>query len=110
VPDALSLDALKKTTGFDSLTSYFNTTYCTAARLAKAKYCFISSLAAYSLASYILQIKDRHNGNILIDSDGHIVHIDFGFVLSQAPGGSFSLESAPFKLTNEMVEVMGGPL
>jgi phosphatidylinositol 4-kinase B len=37
------------------------------------------------------------------------VHIDFGFVLSQAPGGSFSLESAPFKLTNEMVEVMGGP-
>lgn len=29
-------------------------------------------------------------------------------MLSIAPGGSFSLETAPFKLTEEMVEVMGG--
>ena len=31
-----------------------------------------------------------------------------GFLLSIAPGGSFSLETAPFKLTDEMVEVLGG--
>lgn len=53
-------------------------------------------------------MKDRHNGNLLIDSEGHILHIDFGFLLSIAPGGSFSLETAPFKLTDEMVEVLGG--
>ena len=69
---------------------------------------FAASLAAYSLFSYLLLIKDRHNGNLMIDSAGHILHIDFGFLLSIAPGGSFSLETAPFKLTDEMVEVLGG--
>ena len=68
---------------------------------------FARSLAAYSMISYVLQLKDRHNGNILIDSAGHIIHIDFGFMLSNSPG-SMGFEAAPFKLTHEYVNVLGG--
>ena len=50
------------------------------------------------VCSYVLQIKDRHNGNLLMDTEGHIIQIDFGFLLSLAPGGTFSLETAPFKV------------
>jgi len=68
---------------------------------------FKRSLAAYSVISYVLQLKDRHNGNILIDNEGHIIHIDFGFMLSNSPG-AVGFEAAPFKLTYEYVEVLGG--
>ncbi|POM58299.1 LOW QUALITY PROTEIN: Phosphatidylinositol kinase (PIK-I) [Phytophthora palmivora] len=76
-------------------------------RLERARANFITSMAAYSLFSYIFLVKDRHNGNIMLDTEGHVVHIDFGFVLGIAPGNTFSLETAPFKLTPEMVEIMG---
>ena len=49
------------------------------------------SLAGYSLVTYFLQVKDRHNGNILLHRDGSIIHIDFGFFLSNAPGKGVEL-------------------
>ncbi|ODV75656.1 1-phosphatidylinositol 4-kinase STT4 CYBJADRAFT_166362 [Cyberlindnera jadinii NRRL Y-1542] len=68
---------------------------------------FVKSLAAYSIISYLLQFKDRHNGNIMYDDHGHILHIDFGFCFDIVPGG-VKFEACPFKLTKEMVRVMGG--
>ena len=67
----------------------------------------MKSLAAYSIICYILQIKDRHNGNILIDHQGHCIHIDFGFMLSNSPG-SVGFELAPFKLPTEYIDILGG--
>lgn len=60
-------------------------------------------LSVYSFWIY-WQVKDRHNSNLLLDEDGHIIHIDFGFMLSNSPGG-VNFESAPFKLTRELLEV-----
>lgn len=67
----------------------------------------MSSMVGYSLLCYIIQIKDRHNGNILLDSKGHMVHVDFGFMLSNSPG-NLNFETMTFKLTQEYIEVLGG--
>jgi len=68
---------------------------------------FVQSCAAYCVVSYLIQVKDRHNGNILLDGEGRLIHIDYGFILSCSPK-NLGFESSPFKLTPEFVEVMGG--
>ena len=57
--------------------------------------------------NYVFNVRDRHNGNILIDSKGHIIHIDYGYMFQNTPGG-LSFESAPFKMTGEYLEIMDG--
>jgi len=112
VSDALSVSSIKeKTDGANAtIADYFRAQYGkpSSKRYQLAVDNFTNSLCAYSLVCYILQIKDRHNENILIDIEGHVLHIDFGFLLSNAPGKGLKFESAPFKLTQEMVDVMGG--
>ena len=112
VTDTSSLDRLKRRAGFRGLRAHFEAAYGGAGStdFETAQRNFACSLAAYSMVCYVLAIKDRHNGNILLDREGHLVHIDFGFILGRAPGGRASLEAAvPFKLTREMVDVLGGP-
>ena len=59
---------------------------------------FSESLAGYSLFCYLLQIKDRHNANILFNQDNRIIHVDFAFILGSLPG-NLKLEATTFKLS-----------
>jgi len=125
VNDAKSINEVKKETdGFTTLRNYFERAYSvsTASRdlgqenqgvidFATAQINFLRSMVGYSLVCYILQIKDRHNANILLDREGHMMHIDFGFVLGDTPKMAkvpLFYERAPFKLTAEIWEVIGG--
>ncbi|KAI4298362.1 hypothetical protein L6164_031933 [Bauhinia variegata] len=67
---------------------------------------FIISSAGYAIASLLLQPKDRHNGNLLFDNVGRLVHIDFGFIFEISPGGNMRFESAHFKLSHEMTQLL----
>ncbi|XP_076811738.1 phosphatidylinositol 4-kinase beta-like isoform X2 [Clavelina lepadiformis] len=108
IVNAVSLHQVKKNSQC-SLLNYFYQEYGgpNSEEFLTAQKNFVESSAAYSLICYLLQVKDRHNGNILLDSEGHIIHIDFGYFLSSSPK-SLGFESSPFKLTQEFVEVMGG--
>ncbi|XP_051921593.1 phosphatidylinositol 4-kinase beta isoform X2 [Hippocampus zosterae] len=109
VVNAVSLHQVKKHSQL-SLLDYFLQEHGapTTEAFLSAQRNFVQSCAGYSLICYLLQVKDRHNGNILLDACGHIIHIDFGFILSSSPK-NLGFETSAFKLTAEFVEVMGGP-
>ncbi len=109
--DSTSIDGLKKSPSFpadQSLFTYFVEVYGTpdTATFQAAQRNFIESLVGYSLVSYLLGLKDRHNGNIMIDLRGRLIFIDFGFAMGMAPGHEFSMERAAFKLTQDYMDVM----
>uniref|UniRef100_A0A7S3LJR1 PI3K/PI4K catalytic domain-containing protein n=1 Tax=Aplanochytrium stocchinoi TaxID=215587 RepID=A0A7S3LJR1_9STRA len=111
VPNCKSLDGLKKDYKRQedrnvSLLEHFQSVFKKDLKMAKIR--FAESLAAYSVASYVLGIKNRNNSNIMLTDEGRIVHVDFGYILGMAPGKGFSPEKAAFKLTKEMIEVLDG--
>lgn len=113
ITDATSIDGLKKAEGFPEeggLLAYFVNVYgpSESESFKGAQRNFMLSLVGYSLVCYLLGLNDRHNGNIMIDIRGHLIHIDFGFAMGMAPGHEFSMEKAPFKLNKDYMNVMGG--
>lgn len=109
IMNTISLHQIKKNYCKLSLREYFLQEYGgrNTETFLNAQRNFVHSCAAYSILCYLIQVKDRHNGNILLTGEGHVVHIDFGYILSASPR-NLGFESSPFKLTQEFVDVMGG--
>ena len=65
---------------------------------------YINSCAGYCVVTYLLGIGDRHLENLMIDKNGRLFHIDFGYILGKDPKPM----PPPIKLCKEMVQCMGG--
>ena len=108
LPDTISIDALKKKLLDKKINLNDFCRYYFRDNFEEFQKNFVESLAAYSIVCYLIQIKDRHNGNILLDKKGRIIHIDFGFILGISPGGNLNFENAPFKITKDYLMLMDG--
>lgn len=60
---------------------------------------FSPSPAGYCVITYLLGVGDRHNDNLLLSENGHLIHIDFGYIL----GRDCKPFPPPMKLNKEMV-------
>ena len=81
VPGTISRDILGREK-INSFYTYFLNKYGNedSLQFQKARDNFVKSMAAYSVVVYILSLRDRHNGNIMIDDEGHIIHIGEHFI------------------------------
>ncbi len=66
---------------------------------------FVHSLAISSAIAYIIGIGDRHLDNIMINTNGQIFHIDYGYIMEN-PITIFNMPE--IKVTNDIIDFLGG--
>ena len=100
VSNSISIDSMKKNRDEDdrAIGDFYKDVFNSPDKFERAQLNFVHSLVGSSILTFVLKLKDRHNGNILLDMDGNVIHIDFGFILGMAPG-NINFEKSPFKFT-----------
>ena len=77
IPDTISLEVIKdkylKKKG--TLRDFFDLAFPD--NFEECQKAFVESLAGYSLFNYIFQVRDRTPDNMLIDAEGHLIHIEY---------------------------------
>jgi hypothetical protein len=68
---------------------------------------FAKSLAISSCLSFVLGLGDRHASNIMVSNIGHIIHIDYGYILEN-PFHSTIVHNPIIRISNEMIDFLGG--
>lgn len=87
VPDSVSIHGIKKKLppGHTLAHHFFRMFPVGSPECEAAQRSFAQSLAAYSLVCYLLQVKDRHNANILLDTEvwfQSTLNPEFGAIIS----------------------------
>ncbi|KAG4126929.1 hypothetical protein ERO13_D10G186500v2 [Gossypium hirsutum] len=77
---------------------------------AMGKITYIASPGQYSLKYTVLELEfqgvKKQFTMLQVGCVGRLVHIDFGFILETSPGGNMRFESAHFKLSHEMTQLL----
>jgi phosphatidylinositol kinase/protein kinase (PI-3 family) len=68
---------------------------------------FMHSLSVSSCISYIIGLGDRHLDNIMINNNGQIFHIDYGYIMENPLTTIF--EMPQIKVTSDIIDFLGGP-
>lgn len=56
--------------------------------------------------TYLLGVGDRHLDNIMVNKEGYLFHIDYGFVVGMEPK---AVRYPSMRITTDMVDALGGP-
>ena len=75
--------------------------------LDKIKTRFMHSLSISSCISYIIGLGDRHLDNIIINKNGQIFHIDYGYIMENPLTTLFDMPQ--IKVTSDIIDFLGGP-
>mmetsp|Transcript_7366 Transcript_7366/g.10437 ORF Transcript_7366/g.10437 Transcript_7366/m.10437 type:complete len:148 (-) Transcript_7366:234-677(-) len=68
---------------------------------------YLLSCAGYGVATYLLAIGDRHLENLMLNKNGKMWHLDFGYILGKNPKGK-GMMVPHIRINKPMVLGLGG--